>query len=68
MDMYFLAVNNDGYVLKYVPKKFKTKEIQFSAVRQDGNALRFMDIKKLTKEEYTEICRISFERNILEAS
>jgi len=51
-----------GMVLEYVPEKFKTKELCFEAVREDGHALTFVDVGKLTKEEYTEICRLSLER------
>jgi hypothetical protein len=43
-----------------VPDKFKTKELFFTAVEKDCNALKYVDVSKLSSEEYTEICRISF--------
>jgi len=57
-----LAVSSCGKALEYVPDKYKTKELCFAAVKQDGHALKFVDVSKLTKEEYSEICRLSLER------
>jgi len=57
-----LAVANNGRALEFVPDSYQTKELCFAAVKQDGKALRFVDVKKLTAEEYTEICRIAFDR------
>jgi hypothetical protein len=62
-EFFRLAVNNDGKALEYVPNKYKTRELFFDAVKQNGHALKFVDVSKLTKDEYTEICRLSLERN-----
>jgi len=57
-----LAIKNNGLALKDIPDKFKTKELCFEAVKQDGRALNYVDVSKLTKEEYTELCRLSLEK------
>jgi len=56
-----LAVSNFGEALKLVPEEFKTKEVFFAAVREDCHMLNYVDVGKLSKEEYTEICRLAFE-------
>ena len=56
------AVNRYGMALEHIPKKFMTKELCFAAVRKDGWALKFVDISLLSKEEYTEICKIAMSR------
>jgi hypothetical protein len=61
-EFFHLVVSNNGIALALVPDEFKTKELFFTAVKQNGKALKFVDVNKLTSKEYTEICRISFER------
>jgi hypothetical protein len=56
-----LAVENNGRTLEFVPDRFKTKELMFIAVRQDKRSLKYTDVEKLTKSEYTELCRAAFE-------
>jgi hypothetical protein len=62
-EFYHLVVSNNGIALALVPDEFKTKELFFTAVKQNGKALNYVDVNKLSSEEYTEICRLSFERN-----
>jgi hypothetical protein len=57
-----MAVASYGTALEFVPDEYKTKELFFAAVKQDGHALKFVDVSKLTKEEYSELCRLAFER------
>jgi hypothetical protein len=35
-DIYLVAVEQNGYILKDVPEDLKTRKICFAAVRQDG--------------------------------
>ena len=56
-----LAVGIDGEALEYVPNEFKTYELCLNAVKLNGKALKYVDVSKLTKQEYTEICRLAQE-------
>jgi hypothetical protein len=59
-----LAVNSYGKALEFVPEQFRTKELFFAAVKQDGRTLKYVDVDKLSSEEYSEICRLAFERAV----
>jgi hypothetical protein len=60
-----LAVNSYGKALEFVPDQFKSKELFLAAVRQDSRALKYVDISKLTRQEYTEICRIALKAALI---
>jgi hypothetical protein len=62
-ESYLQEVNNYGLELKWVPDKFKTKELLFAAVRQNGLALKYVDVNLLTRDEYTSICKASMGLN-----
>jgi len=51
-----------GSLLEYVPAKFKTRATSFWAVRKYSSNLKFVDVDKFSREEYTLICRMAFER------
>jgi hypothetical protein len=44
-----------------VPDNYQTNALFFAAVKLNGHALKFVDVSRLTREEYAEICRLSFE-------
>ena len=58
-DDYILLVNENGYMLEYVPDDMKTNEIYKTAVQQNGYILEFVPEDKKTDE----ICETAVKQN-----
>ena len=47
---HLVAISNEGWALKYVPKELKIKELCSVAVDQEGSALEFIPTGMIDKK------------------